>query len=223
MIRSLIAATLLAAFPAHADDVFCAGTPDVSADSGLALGHIAPGAARVHFVMGPSHPGCPDWTPACEERAYLVPGDRVILAAQRNAFICATYVSAKGGISTGWLPADAVARDKARPIAATDWRGKWSRFEADITVEAGKAGALLIIGEATYGAFDPSRVKRGAVNMGSIGAEVTPTGDRLSFVDDDETACKVWMQRIGSWLVVTDTGRCGGAGVGFTGIYTRKP
>jgi hypothetical protein len=31
------------------------------------------------------------------------------------------------------------------------------------------------------------------------------------------------MQRIGAWLLVTDNGGCGGAGVTFTGLYRRKP
>jgi hypothetical protein len=226
MIRGLIAVTFIAASPACADDAVCAGAPDP--ESGLALGHIAPGAARVHFVKAPSHPGCPDRTPTCEERAYLVPGDRVILAARRDAFVCATYVNAKAGIATGWLPAAAVADDKAVPIAPTDWLGKWSRDEAEIIITAGQGGTLQIGGEATRGAHNPDHVKGGTVSYGEIDGEVMPAGDRLSFamgdVDKgDERACKVWMQRIGPWLVVRDSGTCGGIGVSFLGIYTRKP
>src|SRR5262249_40449274 len=103
----------------------------------------------------------------------------------------------------------------------------------DFTVKAGKAGALRIEGDATFGAKDPARVRRGAVNMGSIEGEVTPAGDRLSFamgdgatlpVDKgDEFGCKGGMRRGGPWLIVNDNNNCGGFNVTFGGLYTRRP
>jgi hypothetical protein len=54
----------------------------------------------------------------------------------------------------------------------------------------------------------------------------TETGDRLSFTSDSGV-CKVWMQRLGPWLIVSDDERCGGGGDGqdatFGGVYTRRP
>jgi hypothetical protein len=50
---------------------------------------------------------------------------------------------------SGWLPA--VADGKAEPVGPADWFGKWSGVEAGITVKGGKAGALHIEGDATYG------------------------------------------------------------------------
>jgi hypothetical protein len=228
------AAAIIGGCPARGDDALCGSVPDLSANPSLVLGHVTAGAARVHFVKDAlAQPGCPDRTPAYAERAYLVPGDRVILAMRRDAFICATYINAKGGDGSGWLPADAVAYDKAAPAALSDWIGKWSRVEADITMKAGKAGALLIEGNATYGAKDPDRVRRGAVNSGTIDGEVIPAGDRLSFAMGDnatlpvdkggEFSCKVWMQRIGRWLVVNDNNNCGGFNVSFRGFYTHRP
>jgi hypothetical protein len=227
------ACAIIAACPARAEDALCRGVPELSVNPALALGHVTSGAARIHFIKDAgAQPGCPSRAAACAERAYLVPGDRVIVSARSDAFVCATYINAKGGDWSGWLPADAVADDKAEP-AAVDWLGKWSREEASITVKAGKDGALRIEGEATFGAGDPARVKRGAVNTGEIAAEVTPSGDRLSFaVDGDATvavdkggefACKVWMQRVGPWLIVDDNTSCGGVHVTFRGFYTRKP
>jgi hypothetical protein len=234
-IRNLVAATLvIAACPARGEDAGCGEIPDLSAHPAVVLGHITSGAPRVPFIKDASmQPGCPNATPACAERAYLVPGDRVIVTAKRDAFACATYINAKGGDRSGWLPLDAVAYDKPEPVAAADWLGKWSRTEADIRVKPGKAGALVINGDATFGAHDPGRVKRGAVNSGEIAADVTLAGDRLSFaMGDDATlpvdkggefVCKVWMQRVGPWLIVNDNGNCGGFNVSFRGFYTRKP
>jgi hypothetical protein len=228
------AAAIIAACPARGEDALCRSVPELAANPALALGHISSAADRVHFVKdAAAQSGCPSRAPACAERAYLVPGDRVIISARRDTFICATYINSQGVDRLGWLPADAVAADSTTPVALADWLGKWSRVEAGITVKAGKAGALRIEGEATYGAKDPGRVKRGAVNTGEIEGDVTPAGDRLSFamgdnatlpVDKgDEFTCKVWMQRVGPWLIVNDNSNCGGANVTFRGFYTRRP
>jgi hypothetical protein len=235
IITAAAVAAILAAGSARAedDDASCRAAPELSASPTLALGRIATPAERVHFIKGAAaQPGCPSSKPACVERAYLVPGDRVIVAMRRPAFVCATYINAKGGDRSGWLPAEAVADDSAAPVALADWLGTWSRAEAGIAVKPGKAGALRIEGEATYGARDPARVRRGAVNAGAIEGDVTPAGDRLSFAIGDnvtlpvdkgaESDCKVWMQRIGPWLVVDDNNSCGGMNVTFRGVYVRK-
>src|SRR5579864_4315669 len=190
IVLSFIATPLIiATCPARADDARCVEFPELSTNPAMASGRVMSGAARIHFIKdAAAQPGCPNATPACAERAYLVPDDRVILTVKRDAFVCATYVDAKGIGRPGWLPADAVAYDKPEPVALAGWLGKWSRIEAEIRVKPGKAGALVMDGEATFGALDPGRVKRGAVNAGAISGEVTPAGDRLSFaIGDDAT------------------------------------
>jgi hypothetical protein len=229
-----LAAAVIISAAVHAEDAPCGNMPNLPADEPLTLGRVSTAADRVHFVKdAAAQPGCPNQKPACLERAYVVPGDLVILTARRDAFVCATYINAKGIETSGWLPAVAVADDKAPPVAAADWLGKWSRVEAEIRVKAGKAGALAIEGDATFGAKDPARVKRGGVNVGEIAADVTPAGDRLSFamgedatlpVDKgDEFTCRVWMRRLGPWLIVNDNNHCGGFNIAFSGFYTRKP
>jgi len=232
--RGTAAATLIiAAGSAHADDASCRGLPALSANPSLTAGHIASSELRVHFMKDGRTPGCPNQTPACAERAYLVSRDRLIVSRRRDAFVCATHVNAKAFEWSGWLPAAAVAYDNEKPIASADWLGRWIRVEAEINAKAGKAGVLLIKGEATYGAGDPDRVKRGGVNTGTIEGEVMPAGDSLSFamtgdatlpVDKgDEFDCQVWMRRFGSWLIVNDNSHCGGLNVTFSGVYRRKP
>jgi hypothetical protein len=234
-LRFMAGTLLIAGCPARADDARCGEYPALSTGPALASGRVATGReARVHFVKDDlAQPGCPNGTPACAERAYLIPGDRVVLSVKRDAFVCATYLNAKGIDRSGWLPADAVAYDKPEPVALAGWLGKWSRGEAEIRVKPGKAGTLDIEGEATFGARDPARVKRGAVNSGAIAGDVTPAGDRLSFAMGDggtlpvdkggDVDCKVWMQRVGPWLIVNDNNNCGGFNVSFRGFYARKP
>lgn len=37
------------------------------------------------------------------------------------------------------------------------------------------------------------------------------------------TDCKVWLRRLGPWLVVDDNLACGGMNVTFRGVYRRQP
>jgi hypothetical protein len=74
-------------------------------------------------------------------------------------------------------------------------------------------------------------VKRGAVNLGEIDAAFAPTGPALAFTmgtdatlpvtAGDTSDCKVWMRRLGSFLIVDDNMNCGGMNVRFTGVYSR--
>jgi hypothetical protein len=242
----VVATFIIAAWPAHAEeDPDCRGIPIISIYN-LTVGHISPEATRVHFVKdGYTQHGCPDQTPACADKAYLVPGDRLIIIKRRDAFICAIYLNTKTTPRIGWLPADAVAYDMAKPIALTDWVGKWSwkgfppglsgpvaqerysEADIDISVDA-KARTLSITGSAAL-----YRLK----HEGQMGGEVMPTGGRLSFATRDgpdeftilpvdegkKYDCQIWMQRLGRWLIVNDNMNCGGLYVTFSGIYTRKP
>lgn len=214
--------------PACADDVSCGEFPVLSTNPLVRVGRIASGSARVHFVSA-VRAGCPNTTPACAERAYVVPGDPVILTMTRDAFVCATFIDSKGVDTSGWLPAAAVDTEP-EPAPSAGWLGTWSRTEAEIVFKPGKGAALLIEGNATFGASDPRRVRRGAVNVGEIEAEVTPAGDRLNFTEGGgsaeeggESSCRVWMRQIGRWLIVDDNGNCGGLNVSFRGYYVHKP
>jgi hypothetical protein len=228
----LVATFIVAAWPAHAEkDSSCRGVPFISFDP-ITQGHISSKATRVHFVKDfLTQHGCPDQTPACVDKAYLVPGDRLIVTKRFDAFICAIYLNPKGNPRIGWLPADAVAYDTVKPIALTDWVGKWSwkwsygDGDIDIGVAEGKTGTLSIFGVGTSN----------LLHEGQIWGEVAPTGDRLSFAMGDdgttlpyekggESDCKIQMQRLGPWLIVNDEGFCpGGLNVSFRGVYTRKP
>jgi hypothetical protein len=142
----------------------------------------------------------------------------------------ATYIDAKGSDRLkGWLPADAVAEDRAEPVALADWLGHWHHsenvhdghtyVEGDITVKAGKAGGIQIEGAANN--WSKGSV---AARPSAIKTDVTPDGDRLRFAGD---GCVVWMQRLGPWLIVRDNDFCGGGGdsenATFQGVYTRMP
>jgi hypothetical protein len=225
----------LAAGPAPAQTQDCSGFDELGPDAALSIAAVADPGPRVNFIKnGSTAKGCPSGTEACRERAFLVPGDQVIVSSTNGAFACATYVSAKGLTRAGWLPATAL-RMGAEPAAVrmADWVATWTAPEQQITIKAARGGLLDVDGDATFGALDPERVKRGAVNMGQVSGTAKPEGAVLAFAmgNDDRTLpfdeggefnCRIRLRLVGSFLLAEDNRQCGGANVSFSGAYRRK-
>lgn len=220
----------------RAEENECRRAPTLSAGPVLALGRVSAPGCTAFVKDSLARAGCPDPGPACRERAYLVTGDAVILGERRGAFLCATYRSAKDDDvgRTGWIPAEAVAVEPAASVAVEGWLGTWKQAEAQIRVTPGdKAGTLAVAGDATWGAGDPDRVSRGGIHTGEMSGTVVPVGDAASFAVGEtgtlpvqkgsETDCKIWLRRLGPWLVVDDNLACGGLNVTFRGVYRRTP
>ncbi|BAQ50188.1 MULTISPECIES: hypothetical protein [Methylobacterium] len=217
-----------------AEENECRRAPTLSAGPVLALGRVsAPG--RTAFVKdGLARAGCTDPGPARRERAYLVTGDAVILGERRGAFLCATYRSGKDDDvgRTGWIPAEAMAVEPAGSVAVEGWLGTWKQAEAQIRVTRGdKAGTLAVAGDATWGAGDPERVRRGGIHTGGMSGTVAPVDAAASFALGEtgslpvqkgaDTDCKILLRRLGPWLVVNDNLACGGLNVTVGGVYRR--
>lgn len=204
---------------------------------GPSLGMVKAGEPRVPFVKGASgRKGCPGSDPACREKAFLVPGNTVILGGRVPGFVCATYVGQTGAVRSGWLPEAAVAKAPAAPVPAlSDWTGTWTAPEQTLVIRAGKAaGTLAVKGDATYGALDPDRVRRGAVNVGQVEGETAPNGPDLAFTMGDKGTlpfaagdpgdCRLRLRLLPPFLLAEDNNACGGMNVNFNNVYRRtKP
>jgi hypothetical protein len=218
---------------ARADDK----TDCLTEGTSLGLATIVGPAPRVFFIKGAGKAkGCPAETNECRWRAFIVPGDRVFTAQRSGGFVCASFVSAKGLETAGWLPA-ASLKDLPAPapvVGIAAWVGAWQgNMEQQITIRRGSEKKLLSIsGEATFGAFDPERINRGSVNSGEIAADVAPQNGVLAFAmvgeatkpydQGGEYDCRVRMRRFADYLLVEDNHICGGVNVSFTGAYRRK-
>ncbi|MBF9234264.1 hypothetical protein [Microvirga alba] len=235
------AVTLLASVAsvslAHADDGNCDGFQSLDPKVAIAIGKVDSNTDRVNFVKNRStQNSCPSNDAACREKGYLVQGDQVIVSTIGENFVCADYVNSKGLTRAGWLPRSAIAivpnQTSFRP---EDWVGQWKGGpEQKISIEktAKSNSDIKISGEATFGALDPARVKRGAVNLGEISATTVPDGGSLAFtMGDDKTLpytqgddydCRVRMRLVGSFLLVEDNRNCGGMNVSFSGAYQRR-
>ena len=232
----LLAAGGLAPIAVLADPGQCLGWQNLSSSTKIDLAKVA-GGSQVNFIKdGSEADDCPNATAACLRKGFLVTGDEVITSARQGDYVCAQYVNAKGLATTGWLPAAALSDEPAAPAISTkDWDGAWTgNSEQSIIVSPGAAYQMVgIRGEATYGAQDAGRIKRGAVNSGSFSVRLRIKGDSASFALDEKGAIKPWadgapdecrvaMRRLGAFLLVEDNGLCGGHNVSFTGNYRRK-
>jgi hypothetical protein len=217
----LLICAVLAPLAAEAQDRVCAG---VSFADGLTLGRIKPDAAKVFFRKnGDKKNGmknsCPSSEAACQDTASLAPGDLVALGAKRGAFVCVDFDQGEGA-RTGWLPAETI---EPAPLATdpAQWLGDWKRVEADISIAQAKDG-FLARGEATFGALDPEKVKRGAVRTGAFAGPLIFKDGQATLVDASAvSACALRLARSGDFLFVRDNRNCGGLNVSFSGVYRR--
>jgi hypothetical protein len=236
---ALVLLGVASAGPAFAESTGCFHfgyeLKNLEADGAVSLGRINDLSPRVNFVKREVfQTGCPNTSEACKDKAYLVPGNEVIISGGSGDFVCASYVGLRGAVTDGWLPRSAVSLAREEPILVPGgWTGTWrSGPEQTIVIEAGGQGRLKIKGDASWGASDPERVKRGAINIGSLEGEAAADGRNLSFGmgengtlpfdKADEYDCRVQMRRLGSYLLVKDNNMCGGHNVTFTGIYRRR-
>lgn len=242
---ALIGVSFLGA-PALAEEGYCSGVVSFGDESSpLRLMRVETPAAKVHFVENrtKTKPTCPAMGEACQRKGFVVPGDVVLAVVPKTPepFACVSYVSpgakrVKGMFrgTDGYLPANALKDMATAAPQPGEWLGKWSRdAEADIEISALPGGKLKVKGEATFGALDPGRVQRGAVNMGELEGEVAPKGNMIALGEgydgtkpfgDDRAECRAKLRLYGRYIVVEDNGGCGGMNVSFTGIYVQlKP
>jgi hypothetical protein len=137
----------------------------------VALARVVAKDARLHFIAGASKPSCPSAERACRLRAYVVPGDEVLVDAAEGPYVCTFFKSQRGTETRAFLPRAAlqIAPPEARP--ARQWAGNWERDrEAQIIIKS-SGDELAVSGSALWGSYDPERVRRGLVNVGSSRAQ----------------------------------------------------
>ena len=193
---------------------------------------VRAGAPRIDFVEDDPNKGCPGPSPACRGRAYLTDGDAVLTSRSAGGFTCAGFTSAKGVLTTGWLPTGALAALPETAVAPADLVGHWIGQDADLTIAPGAGDALAVKGEASWGRSDARRGGEGPFHIGAVAGTARPENGVLAFtMGEDKTLpyaagdpddCRIRLWRRGPYLVVRDNNACGGANVSFTGLYARR-
>ncbi len=200
----------------------------------LSLGRISQ-SGKVFFLAGPSKQkaSCPSSDKMCETKSYLVNNDEVLVAPAPGDYLCAAYKPAKGDETIGWLPRGAVTLITDPPRSPGEWVGAW-RADAETRIKISSRGAdkLEVSGDATYGASDPERVRRGAVNMGNLSGVYVPKNGMIGVGENydgsqppregSDFGCEARLRLLGRYLVAEDNMQCGGMNVRFNGIYVRR-
>lgn len=124
------------------------------------------------------------------------------------------YVSGRNGAGPAWIRTEALRVDPydEHPSPAA-WVGQWSGGEDRVALAlAGKPGALRLAGTAVWqGKFTS--------HSGDAKGVVTPTGNRLHFVQD--SGCVIDLVLLGYYILAEDNQACGGLNVRFQGIWKR--
>lgn len=177
-------------------------------------------AGRIAAVAGPrvrlraDDEGCPE-AERCVQKAYLVPGDRVLVSTRDPQWACVWY-SGRKRETVGWLPASAVEAVVAAVPELQAWVGRWRAVSGDNEIEIRSVGdRLAVTGDATWQGV-------ASVNVGQFEGEGMPEGDRWIVGDVAvEYECAVDMRLVAGQLVVHDNGNCGGLNVRFDHVYRK--
>ena len=202
----------------------------------VASAKVAGSNARTYFIKNraQTNGACPSSEEACREKSFLVRGDPVFIEMGEGPFVCATFKSPKGIETRGLLMLSSLDVSPAAAPERDAFVGVWRRDrEAAIELKPKGPNGLQIIASATWGSFDPERVKRGGVNIGSIEAISTPRGNVVAVGEKYDGIkppgemrggfdCRARLRLFGPYLVVDDNTNCGGNNVRFNGIYIRQ-
>jgi hypothetical protein len=207
------------AVAARADDLSCRNGGFPAEEKIISLAKVE-GADRLYFLTDTD--GCPGEDVRCRQRAYVVAADVLLTGRGHGPYVCAFYPS-RGGGSAGWVRRDRLA---PMPIKLSppllDWIGQWANGDDTITLTA-KDGALVADGDAYWPSANPPLSDRpGGPNFGELTGIARPKSNRVVFADSDPQACAATLTLVGSLLIVSDNGACGGMNVSFSGVYRRK-
>ncbi len=170
---------------------------------------------RSYFYDDGKH--CPYRT-SCKRKAYLIPGDQLIVGKIEDGWACVWYPSRRGGL-VGWMDMEHIRLQSSIMPKNDDWSGTWigDHTDAEITIEYHKDGLVHVEGTAIWEGAN------GVVHDGYFSTTGRIQGDRLTVDQNMTEDCKVKIRLLNNYLMVADNQRCGGMNVSFSDIYKKSP
>lgn len=173
---------------------------------------------KVYFY-GDDREDCPAGKD-CRLKSYVIPNDEVIVSRTFGKFACSWFQPRKGGETVGWIETDKLEwTATVQNPAQTAWLGEWLYYDSSIRISKSKNTDLFTIkGNAFWKGLGDN------IHIGELDHTAKPSGNTLKLGEGetDEYACKVSMQLVGKYLIVSDNLQCGGANVTFSGVYLKK-
>lgn len=153
---------------------------------------------------------CP--SDACRRKAYVIPGDRLLISAVKDGWACAFFGGTKGDI-VGWVRTEQLTMTATKPPTPESWFGRWRSGRNSFTIQSSAiSDSLSVAGIALWGAGPAPRT-------GRVEGSSPPTGNQLVVKDG---TCQVRLTLVDEWLIADDNNECGGLNVTFTGVYRRE-
>ncbi len=202
----------------HAEETQCQSYAFLEDHSKLALVSVkADAEQKLYFYKDDK--SCPEKGDACKTKAYVLTGDELIINQRRGDWVCAWYQGAKRE-TVGWVRADRLQNKlslaEAAVVKPDDWLGKWDFYKfAELNIKK-KTKSIIYEGNATWDGGG------GNVHVGDIAGVMTPQANKTFLSDGmEDSACKLELSLLGSYLVVKDNNVCGGLNVSFRGVYRK--
>jgi hypothetical protein len=213
--------TAHAADPSMYDDTYwCRNGLFTTEGKDFALYRVT--ADKTKFLMdrwsGNAH--CPDAAiPECRWPWDLQKGQVVIANKSIDGFVCAY----RDG-HAGWLPLSDIEKTENQPSAnppLSAWIGTWGGEDTKIRISR-NGDHLHVIGTSYWPAKRYVQGRDGpyARHSGSFQIDSVPMGDVAEFTDS-AGICSVHAILLGTSLLVSDNGNCGGMNVRFSGVLPR--
>lgn len=180
------------------------------------LATVAGTAPKLYFFD--DWDGCPQKGASCQTKAYVVPGDRLLLGKAHGEWSCAWY-QGKSRETVGWVRNRDLVAQPDTAFQTGDWLGKWM----EVYKGPGRLG-ISRVGSALQVNGNTRWIGQNTENFGGISGKLTVSGRRghVGPAGGKETyECSADMARIGDYLIVHDNGQCGGLNVRFDGLYVR--
>jgi hypothetical protein len=169
--------------------------------------------------------------------AYVVRGDEVVTGASDGNLTCADYFTTKGQGAYGELLSADLEDIGKKTLPPSKWLGKWASGEwQHVKFSKGsKPGSLRVVGDAAW-ASSEENYKAGNVNVGELDEEAPLKNGQFGFTSTDDGTYKPYDEKAGEnnacaarfkllssrYLLVEDSGACGGHNVSFSGTYVKQ-
>lgn len=171
---------------------------------------------KVHFYD--ESQSCPDVKNSqCHKKAYLIPGDQVIVSKIDRDFACVWFEPQKmdANETVGWMPVSALKiLEHDASFNVSSFLGEWKDAHNSVSIKTtANTNQYLLTGEAVL-VVNPENVR-----TGNVSGFIEPLGRTIQITEE---ACSFRAVATGPYLVVSDNMECGGAYVTFTGVYKQN-